>query len=114
MLFKARKPQFIDIDGEYVVPIRFTEDLTHSLLGGWWPIGFGWAHLRPRIDGSFDLFIRQRQISEDLNLVRFDAVSAALSAALDLANAIEEDEDVGEDVRDAASELKNLVRTASE
>jgi hypothetical protein len=114
MLFRTKKPEFNEIDGEYVVPVRFTEDLTHNLLGGWWPIGFGWAHLRPREDGSFDLFIRQQQVSEDLNLVKFDAVSSALMAALDLANAIDEDEDANDEVREAASAVKELVKTATE
>lgn len=113
MLFRMKKPTFHEVDHEYVVPVRFTEDLTHQLLAGWWPIGFGWAHLKPREDGSFDLFVRQRQVAEDLNLVRFDAVSNALVAALDLANAIEEDEYVGDDVKEAASEVKALIQSAT-
>ena len=70
MRFRTKKPEFMVNDGEYVIPLRLSEDLCHHLMGGWYPIGFGWGHLRPRPDGSYDLFIRQAEVQEDMNLVK--------------------------------------------
>lgn len=114
MRIRAKKPAFSEIDGEYVVAIRLSEDLTHSLLSGWHPIGFGWGCLRPRDDGTFDLFIRQRELSEDLNLVKLDTVRAALIAALDLAVAVENESYVSGEVESAAQEVKRLVSVSAE
>lgn len=114
MRFRAKKPEFIDVDGEYVIPLRLSEELTHSLLGGWHPIGFGWGTLRPRDDESFDLFLRQAQLSEDMNLVRLDTVRAALVAALDLAVAIDNEQYVSAEVEAAAQEVKRLVSVSAE
>lgn len=114
MRIRAKKPEFSDIDGEYVVPVRLSEELTHNLLSGWHPIGFGWGTLRPRDDGSFDLFIRQAQLSEDMNLVKLDTVRAALIAALDLAVAIDNESYVSDGVEAAAQEVKRLVSVSAE
>lgn len=114
MRIRARKPTFHDIDGEYVVPLRLSEELTHNLLSGWWPIGFGWGQLRPRDDGSFDLFIRAGELREDLNLVRLDTVQAALVAALDLALAVENEGYVSDETEAAAEEVKRLVSVSAE
>lgn len=113
MLFRTKKPEFYEIDGEYVVPVRFSESATHDMLGGWYPMGMGWGHLRPRPDGSFDLFVKQADVSDDLNLVRLDKVSQALMCALDLAMAIEADEEASEDAVAAARYLKQYVEIAS-
>lgn len=114
MKFEAKKPDFNEVDGEYVTPIRFSEELLHNLLSGWTPIGFGWACLRPRQDGSFDLFIRQAALSEDMNLVKLDAVQQALMAALDLADKITAgDSYVDDETEQAANEVRRLVQNTA-
>jgi len=112
--FISRKPHFDDVDGEYIIPLRLSEEITHNLLGGWWPLGFGWGTLRPRADGSFDLFIRQREMAEDMNLVRLDSVRNALGAALDLAIAVENDPDACEAAKDAAEDVRKLVQITAQ
>lgn len=110
MKLPTRRPRFDEIDGEYVIPVRFSENLAHHLIAGWWPIGFGWANLRPREDGSFDLFTKEATLSEDMNLVKLDAVRDALTAALDLAYDIKEEESLGEKIQRDAREVVRLVR----
>jgi hypothetical protein len=107
----AKKPKYVEVDGEYIVPIRLSEDLTHKLFSGWWPMGFGWARLQPRDDGSNDLFVRTSEIRQDLNLVNLESVQQALMAALDLATAIAEDEEVfDEAVENGAQEVLRLIQ----
>lgn len=115
MRIRAKKPEFDEVGGEYVVPIRLSEDLTHSLCAGWHPMGFGWAQLKGREDGSYDLFIRNSELRQDLNLVSLDSVQLALMAALDLATSIAEHEEVFDDKTEkAAQEVLRLVsRTAN-
>lgn len=114
MRIKAPKPTFVEVDGEYVVPVRLSEDLVHNLVSGWWPMGFGWAQLRPRADNSYDLFIRGAQLSTDMNLVSLDLVQQAMMAAVDLAQIVLQGESlVDEATSSAARELLRLVSRAA-
>lgn len=111
MLFKFKKPEYNDVDGEYVVPVRMSEEMMHSMCSGWYSIGLGWASLKPRPDGSFDMFVKQADISNDLNLVRLDFVKQALMSALDLAHTVIDDEDdVSNKTVIAAHEVRRLVQ----
>lgn len=116
MRIKAPQPKFVEIDGEYVIPVRFSEDFAHGLLMGWTQMGpMGMAHLRPRDDGSFDMFVKTPERNEELNLVTLDSVENALMAALDLARSVlESDEEYDEDTVHAATEVSQLVRYAAE
>ena len=113
MLFRAKKPEYDEIDGEYVIPLRLSEDATHSMIGGWFPMGIGHGHLRARKDGSFDLFVKP-PTAEEINAIPLDRVSQALMAALDLALYISQDETLSDDVRAAADSIKNLVAVAGQ
>lgn len=87
----------------------------HGLLGGWVPFGVGWAHLRPRSDGSYDLFLRTSEIREDLNIVSLAAVQEALMAALDLAIKVREEGNlVSEETSTAAAEVTRLVQGSAQ
>lgn len=114
MRIRGKKPEFDAIAGEYVVPIRLSEELVHKLCSGWHPFGIGWGLLQPRDDGSYDLFIRQAELREDMNLVSLDTVQAALMAALDLATAIATDEEVfDEKIENGAQNVLQLVQRAA-
>jgi hypothetical protein len=112
--FLHRAPAFNEVDGEYVVPIRMSEELLTNLIAGWHPLGFGWATLKGRPDDSYDLFIRQAGINADMNLVKLDLVQTAMMAALDLSrNVIEEENMVDEHTTRAAREVMRLVAAAA-
>lgn len=114
MWFKAEKPKYDEVDHEYVVPLRLSEQLTHDMLSGWTPFGIGWAKLRPRTDGSFDLFLRSALVREDMNIIRLDAVQQSLMAALDLALKIEDESSLlSEETVTAAKEVVSLVQAAA-
>lgn len=114
MRFRAKKPEYDEVDGEYVIPIRISQDLAHNLMGGWWPLGFGWAHVRARTDGTYDLFVRQAALSEDLNLIRLDVVQQAMMSSLDLArHVVDNEEDYRDDVVEAAQQVIELVQNAA-
>lgn len=113
MMFRTKKPLFDVVDGEYVIPIRLSEALAHNLMAGWAPLGFGWAHLRSRTDDSYDLFIRQGTISEDMNLVNLELVQKALFAAVELAQSVIDNETEDEDVIKNAKELLTQVAQAT-
>lgn len=113
MLFRAKKPPFDEIDGEYVIPIRLSEETAHSMIGGWFSMGIGHGHLRARKDGSFDLFVKP-PTPDELNAVPLDRVSEVLMAALDLAHFISEDETSSDEVIEAATRIREMVSIASQ
>lgn len=112
MLFRAKKPQYDEIDGEYVIPIRLSEEMAHAMLGGWTPVGVGYGHLRGRKDGTFDLFVKSPTV-EEMNAVPLDRVGNTLMAALDLAMYVAADPNSSDEVIHAANQVKELVSYAS-
>lgn len=118
MHIRAKKPEFVAVDGEYVVPIRFSEEIAHNLMTGWHPIGIGHAYLRPRDDGSFDLFVRTADLAEELkgmNMVSLDSVQNALLASLDLARSVlEGPTEYDPDTIEAAEQVRSLVMLSAD
>lgn len=100
-------------DGLVRIPVRFKPDILVSMLEGWFPLGFGGAHLNQIEDGSFDLIFQAADVSQAHNLVKLDIVQQALMASLDLVNAVhEEGHNVSDETRDAAREVERLVQRA--
>ena len=112
MRFPFSRPKFDHSEGEYILPIRFSEEYAHQMLAGWAPLGFGWVTLRARPDATFDLFLKEATLSEDLNLVRLSEVRDALATAVGLANHLIEENDSSPEVMEAAREIKRLVKVA--
>lgn len=116
MRLRAHKPEYDQVDGEYVVPIRFSRDLVHNLLAGWCPFGVGFAHLRDRGDKTFDIFLRGGSaMREDLNMVRLDAVQVELMASLDLALKVKDyEDDVPDELVEAADKVLEHLKIVAD